>query len=90
MPKQGGWWNGGQGMQGVRSPHDRSAPQGVQQGVRGGGSAPAQNRRVGLGILRHDPPPWLKLERNLAGMRSIHIDEFSRRMVHEVDHPRAE
>lgn len=76
-------------MQGVRSPHDRSAPQGVQQGVRGGIGA-CQNRRVELGILRHDSPPWLKLERNLVWMRSIHIDEFSLRMVHEAVHPRAE
>lgn len=77
-------------MQGVRSPHDRSAPQGVQQGVRGGDQRLRKIAGSELGILRHDPPPWLKLERNLAGMRSIHIGEFSRRMVHEADHPRAE
>ena len=39
-----------------------------------------------LDVLRHDPHRGSKLERNLAGMRSIHIGEFSYRIVYEVDH----
>lgn len=43
-----------------------------------------------LDVLRYDPHRGSKLERSLAGMRSIHIDGFSCQMVHEVGHPRVE
>ena len=39
-----------------------------------------------LGILRHDPHRGPKLEMNLKGMRSIHIDKFSYRIVYGVDY----
>ena len=38
-----------------------------------------------LDILRHNPRRGSKLKRNLEGMRSIHIDEFSYRIVYEID-----
>lgn len=39
-----------------------------------------------LDILRSDPLRGSKLERDLKGMYSIHIDKFSYRIVYEVDH----
>lgn len=39
-----------------------------------------------LDVLRHDPWRGSRLKRDLEGMFSIHIDEFSYRIVYEVDH----
>ena len=39
-----------------------------------------------LDLLRHDARRGSKLERDLKGMYSIHIDQFSYRIVYEVDH----
>lgn len=39
-----------------------------------------------LDVLRYDPHRGSKLERDLVGMRSIHIDQFSYRIVYGVDH----
>ena len=39
-----------------------------------------------LDALRHDPYRGSKLEQNLKGMYSIHIDAFSYRVVYEIDH----
>ena len=38
-----------------------------------------------LDALRHDPNRGPKLEWNLDGFRSIHIDEFSYRIVYKTD-----
>lgn len=39
-----------------------------------------------LKTLHHDPHRGPKLEMNLKGMRSIHINKFSYRIVYEVDY----
>lgn len=39
-----------------------------------------------LGALHYDPQRGSRLGQNLEGMRSIHIDKFSCRIVYEVDH----
>ena len=39
-----------------------------------------------LDALHHDPYRGSRLERDLKGMHSVHIDRFSYRIVYEVDH----
>ena len=39
-----------------------------------------------LDALRSDPNRGSRLEWNLAGLRSVHVDEFACRMVYKTDH----
>ena len=39
-----------------------------------------------LGLLHHDPHRGSRIERDLKGLHSIHIDKFSYRIVYEVDY----